>query len=173
MATSSIRLNNQEVIQKYKTKELNQQQLGSYFTSKFDIRSAPVLSLSNQCFSEFAQTAECANRCRFEIENRGSFIRCFISLSKSSQDKKARCYNECNFTWNSMKNPFLSVMCSFLFFYRKLSFYRKMCILSGISESCSFAPHMSHIMAYIWTVKKGDPMRMWGIFGSIQRGFAV
>ena len=30
MATSSIRLNNQEVIQKYKTKELNQQQLGSY-----------------------------------------------------------------------------------------------------------------------------------------------
>ena len=28
MATSSIRLNNQEVIQKYKTKELNQQQLG-------------------------------------------------------------------------------------------------------------------------------------------------
>ena len=61
MATSSIRLNNQEVIQKYKTKELNQQQLGSYFTYKFDIRSAPVLSSTNQCFSEFAKTAECAN----------------------------------------------------------------------------------------------------------------
>ena len=33
MATSSIRLNNQEVIQKYKTKELNQQQLGLYAMS--------------------------------------------------------------------------------------------------------------------------------------------
>ena len=41
MATSSIRLNNQEVIQKYKTKELNQQQLGSYFNLS-GVRSAPL-----------------------------------------------------------------------------------------------------------------------------------
>ena len=45
MATSSIRLNNQEVIQKYKTKELNQQQLGSYSYLFYVCPAVPRLKL--------------------------------------------------------------------------------------------------------------------------------
>ena len=126
MATSSIRLNNQEVIQKYKTKELNQQQLGSYTIYFSSVRRplCPVWSwfLVN-LLKQLNALIDAGSKLRIGAPSSDVLSVC----RKAVKTRKPDVITNAILHGIQWKILFYLLYVFFLFFYRKLSFYRKMC----------------------------------------------